>query len=161
MLTTVPCPRYTCVSSLSLIFSIFVPFGTDTGISLDQLNQGTGYIFMMTGISPLILNPLAEVIGKRPIYLGTILVQAGCYAWAANLNGPGQWVGNCIIRGACLGPAFSLCEISVADVASCSLFSLAASSSLETDVLHGIDSFSNTNEPYPCHYSSWVNSQAH
>lgn len=101
-----------------MLFSILVPFGQDTGISLNTLNQATGWAFLASGITPIVVNPLAEVVGKRPIYLASTLIQAGLYAWGAHLNGANQWIGNCVIRGVCLAPAFCLAEISVADVVS-------------------------------------------
>lgn len=102
----------------ALLFSILVPFGEDTGISLNTLNQATGWTFLVAGLMPIVINPLAEIIGKRPIYLGSMLIQAGLYAWAANLKGGAQWTGNSVVRGVALAPAFTLCEVSIADVVS-------------------------------------------
>lgn len=135
-----------------------MPFGTDTGISLDVLNQGTGYTFLLTGIAPLFLNPLAEVVGKRPIYLVTILIQAGLYVWAANLKGGGQWIGNSVIRGACLAPAFSICEISVADVVSWLFFVFSQTANADS-MLSG--SSSPMRERCPCLSMFSLSLQAH
>ena len=66
---------YTVVVGLAsaAIYSVFKPISTDTGLSLNDLNSGTGYMFLMFGWGCLIWQPLALRFGKRPIYLISML----------------------------------------------------------------------------------------
>ncbi|KAF2262505.1 MFS general substrate transporter [Lojkania enalia] len=79
------------------IYSVLEPISEETGLTLDDLNQGTGYMFLFFGWGCLIWQPLALQYGKRPVYLVSILATLA----TQDLLGP---------------PIESLCEISVTDI---------------------------------------------
>ncbi|KAL6365701.1 hypothetical protein LRP88_01702 [Fusarium phalaenopsidis] len=62
------------------------------------------------------LAPLAQKIGKRPVYLLSLLGTLGMMLWAPHAKTNGQWIANKVIQGMFGAPIESLCEISVADV---------------------------------------------
>ncbi|KAM0227853.1 hypothetical protein ACHAP5_012098 [Fusarium lateritium] len=68
-----------CVYCLSVgvasaaIYSILVPISVATGLTVGDLNTGTGYMFLLFGWGCLIWQPLAQKYGKRPVYLLSVL----------------------------------------------------------------------------------------
>jgi MFS family permease len=55
------------------IYSVLVPISAATGLSVGDLNSGTGYMFLTFGWGCLIWQPLAQKFGKRPVYLLSLL----------------------------------------------------------------------------------------
>lgn len=55
------------------IYSVLVPISAATGLTLDDLNSGTGYMFLSLGWGCLIWQPIAQKFGKRPVYLLSLL----------------------------------------------------------------------------------------
>lgn len=98
------------------IYSILEPISDDTGLTLDQLNNGTGYMFLFFGLGCLVWQPLALQYGKRPVYLFSILATCLIQIWAPYTRNNGQWIANKILQGFFGAPIESLCEISVTDV---------------------------------------------
>ncbi|KAJ9121226.1 hypothetical protein QFC24_004901 [Naganishia onofrii] len=62
--------RYTLAAALSAssLFAIFLPLSEATGLTLEQLNSGTGFSYFPIGFGPLLLQPVALAFGKRPVY---------------------------------------------------------------------------------------------
>lgn len=98
------------------IYSVLDPISDDLGLSLDDLNAGTGYMFLAFGWSCLIWQPLATQYGKRPVFLLTVLATSMIQVWAPYTRSNGQWIANKVLQGFFGGPIESLCEIWVADI---------------------------------------------
>lgn len=60
--------------------------------------------------------PLAVVIGKRPVYIISLIGQGAVMVWAAYTVGNGQWIANRILLGFFGAPDFTLVAVSVADL---------------------------------------------
>ncbi|RSL83960.1 hypothetical protein CEP52_016569 [Fusarium oligoseptatum] len=98
------------------IYSILVPISADSGLTMDALVAGTGYMFLTLGWGCLVWQPLAQKFGKRPVYFLSLLGTMGCMIWAPHATTGGQWSANKVLQGFFGAPVESLCEISVADV---------------------------------------------
>ncbi|RSL38752.1 hypothetical protein CEP53_014610 [Fusarium sp. AF-6] len=98
------------------IYSILVPISADSGLTMNALVAGIGYMFLTLGWGCLVWQPLAQKFGKRPVYLLSLLGTMGCMIWAPHATTGGQWSANKILQGFFGAPVESLCEISVADV---------------------------------------------
>lgn len=98
------------------IYSILEPIAEETSLTLNELNNGTGYMFLFFGWGCLFWQPLALQYGKRPVYLFSILATMGIQLWAPYTKSNGQWIANKILQGFFGAPIESLCEISVTDV---------------------------------------------
>ena len=61
------CTRYTLFAGIacSVVYSVLTQIAEETGISVDTLNQGTGYMFLFAGWGLLFWQPLALQYGKR------------------------------------------------------------------------------------------------
>lgn len=98
------------------IYSVLIPISLDTGLTLGDLNAGTGYMFLAFGWGCLFWQPIALQYGKRPVYLISILATAGIMIWAAHTNTNGQWIASKVLQGFVGAPIESLCEVSITDV---------------------------------------------
>lgn len=97
-------------------YSILVDISNDTGLSLTQLNLGTGFLFLLAGWGNLAWQPLALSIGRRPVYLASLL---GCLAmseWVAHVDSFPQWAAARVLYGFMVAPVEVLPEISVPDI---------------------------------------------
>lgn len=98
------------------IFSVLLPISEQTNLSLADLNEGTGYMFLMLGIGCLFWQPIALQFGKRPVYLISILGTMAVQIWAPYTKTNGQWIGHKILQGFLGAPIESLCEVTVSDI---------------------------------------------
>lgn len=98
------------------IYSVLEPISRDTSLTLNDLNQGTGYMFLFFGWGCLVWQPLALQYGKRPLYLLSILATMATQIWAPYTKTNGQWIANKIVQGFVGAPIESLCEISITDI---------------------------------------------
>ena len=100
----------------AVTFAIIVPMSKATELTVNDLNAGTGYIYLLSGWSALLVQPLALQYGKRPVYLISLLAHVVVMVWAPYTRTNGQWIANKIVQGFFAAPVASLCEASVADV---------------------------------------------
>ncbi|KAL3425467.1 hypothetical protein PVAG01_02258 [Phlyctema vagabunda] len=98
------------------IYSVLVPIADDTGLSLADLNAGTGYMFLAFGWGCLFWQPVALQWGKRPVFLFSLLATLGIMLWVPHATTNGQWIGSKILQGFVGAPIESLCEISITDI---------------------------------------------
>ncbi|KXJ86559.1 major facilitator superfamily domain-containing protein [Microdochium bolleyi] len=96
-------------------YSCLVDISRETGITLTQLNLGTGFIFLLAGWGNLVWQPLALSIGRRPVFLLSML---GCFAiteWTAYIDNFPQWAAARVLYGFMVAPVEVLPEISIPD----------------------------------------------
>ncbi|ODV74623.1 MFS general substrate transporter [Cyberlindnera jadinii NRRL Y-1542] len=98
------------------IYSVLTNISAKTGISLGDLNSGTGYMFLFFGLGCMIFQPLALQYGKRPVYLFSVLATALVCIWSPYCKTNAEWIGSKILQGFVGAPIESLCEISVSDI---------------------------------------------
>lgn len=98
------------------IYSVLPNIEENTNITLDQLNNGTGYMFLFLGIGCLIFQPLALQFGKRPVYLFSILATAMICVWPPYTKSNGEWIASKILQGFVGSSMESLPEISMSDL---------------------------------------------
>lgn len=103
-------------TTASAIYSILEPIERDTGLTLNDLNAGTGYMFLLFGWGCLFWQPLALQYGKRPVYLISMLATTVIMIWVPYTTTNGQWIASKLLQGFFGAPVESLCEISVTDI---------------------------------------------
>ncbi|TGO47311.1 hypothetical protein BOTNAR_0532g00040 [Botryotinia narcissicola] len=97
----------------SAIYSILVPVSMNTGLTIDTLNTGTGYMFLFFGWGCAFWQPIALQYGKRPVYLFSLLATLGVVMWVPYTKTNGDWIGQKILQGFLGAPIESLCEVSI------------------------------------------------
>ncbi|RSM01999.1 hypothetical protein CDV31_011082 [Fusarium ambrosium] len=98
------------------LYAALVPMSISTGISIDTLNQGTGYMFLLAGWGLFFWQPFAMQYGKRATYLLSLAGTLACTVAGPYIRTNGQWLGRSILTGFFIAPIEALPEISVTDV---------------------------------------------
>lgn len=55
----------------------------EMGVEIADLAQATSWLTLAIGLSLFLLNPLAKLYGKRPVYIFSILIMFACSVWGA------------------------------------------------------------------------------
>ncbi|KAF7128679.1 hypothetical protein CNMCM5793_003530 [Aspergillus hiratsukae] len=97
-------------------YSVLTPISDETGISISDLNLGTGLMFLFLGWSCLIWQPIALAYGRRGVYITSCILAIGPMIWTAYSHSSHVWYAHRILLGICSAPVESLPEISVPDL---------------------------------------------
>ncbi|OAA65309.1 Major facilitator superfamily domain, general substrate transporter [Niveomyces insectorum RCEF 264] len=94
----------------AIINPAYVPMAKELGISTVTASYQTTVVIAINGIGPFIWVPLANIYGRRPIYLGTSIIGFASILGSAYAKTYGQLVGARVINGffpaaMALGPA--------------------------------------------------------
>ncbi|PWY72456.1 MFS transporter [Aspergillus sclerotioniger CBS 115572] len=117
-LSTVCVSVYTLFAGIacSVVYSVLTQIADETGISVDTLNQGTGYMFLFAGWGLLFWQPLALQYGKRLTLILSLIGMLGTTVWGPYIHTNGQWIARSILSGFFLAPIEALPEVMVTDV---------------------------------------------
>ncbi|WWC61715.1 uncharacterized protein I303_104300 [Kwoniella dejecticola CBS 10117] len=100
----------------AVLYAIYTPLSEEKGLTLDQLNAGTGYLYLFIGIAAIITQPLSLGYGKRPVYIISTFACALLNIWTVYIPSNSQWIGSRLLLGFFLSPAYTLIQVSIADV---------------------------------------------
>lgn len=97
-------------------YSVFEQISADTGVTLAQLNTGTGLMFLFAGWGCLIWQPIALVFGRRGVYVLSSLLGISCMVWTVYTTSASDWYAHRALIGLFIAPVESLPEVSVPDL---------------------------------------------
>ncbi|ETS80696.1 hypothetical protein PFICI_08225 [Pestalotiopsis fici W106-1] len=100
----------------SAVYSIVTPIRAATSLTLTDINNGTGIMFLFYGWGCIFWQAIALQYGKRPVYLFSLVANIIILATAPLCTTSGTYLANRIILGFFGSPVESLCEISIVDI---------------------------------------------
>jgi MFS family permease len=86
----------------------FVEIAMDLNISINALSQATAWLILTIGLSLFVANPLANIYGKRPIYIAAIAIMFATSVWGAVATQYDSFLASRIIPGVGMAPYESL-----------------------------------------------------
>ncbi|CAN6602167.1 protein Hol1p [Trichomonascus vanleenenianus] len=98
------------------VYSVLTPISKDTGLTIDQLNRGTGFLFLLAGWGNLIWQPSAMLFGRRPVFLLSILGCAAMSEWAAHISRYGEWAACRCLFGLMVAPVELLPQVCISEL---------------------------------------------
>ncbi|KAF9869713.1 hypothetical protein CkaCkLH20_12756 [Colletotrichum karsti] len=100
----------------SALYSTLGPLSQATGLSYNDLNYGTGYMFLFLGWGCVFWSAVATQYGKRPIYLITLAGTLGTMVWQPHISTNGEWIAAKMLQGLFGAPMESIAEVTVSDI---------------------------------------------
>ncbi|KAL1981063.1 hypothetical protein VTN96DRAFT_3128 [Rasamsonia emersonii] len=82
----------------------FVQISAELAISVNTLSQATAWLILTLGLCVFIINPLAKLYGKRPIYIVAIACLFASSVWAAASRSYSSFLASRIIGGIGMAP---------------------------------------------------------
>lgn len=98
------------------VYSVVKPIEAATGLTLNDLNTGTGVMFLAYGWACVIWQSLALQYGKRPAYLFSMLASIAIMTSAPWCTNRSTYLANKVLQGFFGAPVEALCEISITDI---------------------------------------------
>ncbi|KAK8220308.1 major facilitator superfamily domain-containing protein [Phyllosticta capitalensis] len=103
--------------STAVQYSVLTNISDHTGLTVAQLNLGTGLMFLFLGWANLIWQPIALVYGRRGVYVISAFLCTFPVLWSAYSTGNKyEWYAHRIILGIFAAPIESLPEVTVPDL---------------------------------------------
>ncbi|KAF2791604.1 MFS general substrate transporter [Melanomma pulvis-pyrius CBS 109.77] len=93
-----------------------IPIAKELNISINTLAQSTAWLILTIGLSVFITNPLAKIIGKRPVYLLSIIFLTIVNIWGAAANTYTSFLGSRIVGGFAMAPYEILVQATIGDM---------------------------------------------
>ncbi|TPX12997.1 uncharacterized protein E0L32_006642 [Thyridium curvatum] len=97
-------------------YSCLTDIADAQGLTVSNLNLGTGLMFLFLGWACLLWQPIAMSYGRRGVYIVSTVLSIIPMVWAPFSQGAGQWYAHRILLGIFAAPVESLPEVSVPDL---------------------------------------------
>ena len=94
----------------------FVVIAATLHITVETLSQATAWLILMIGLSLFILNPLAKIWGKRPVYILAIVIMFVTSVWGAATTQYNSFLASRIIGGIGMAPYEVLVQCTIGDL---------------------------------------------
>ncbi|KAL1990462.1 hypothetical protein VTN49DRAFT_6301 [Thermomyces lanuginosus] len=82
----------------------FVDIAEEMHITVNTLSQATAWLILTLGLCVFLINPIAKVYGKRPIYLIALIDLFACSVWAGATDTYPSFLGSRIISAIGMAP---------------------------------------------------------
>ncbi|KAI6432119.1 hypothetical protein MCOR21_003590 [Pyricularia oryzae] len=94
----------------------FVQVSSDLGITVQMLSEATAWLILSIGLSLFLTNPLAKIIGRRPIYIGAIAIMFATSVWGAVTTTYSSFLTSRIVAGVGMAPYEILVQCTIGDL---------------------------------------------
>jgi MFS family permease len=94
----------------------FIPIAKELNISINTLTQSTAWLILCLGLCVFITNPLAKIVGKRPIYVASILILFAVNVWGAVAKNYSSFLGARVLGGLGMAPYEILVQATIGDL---------------------------------------------
>lgn len=94
----------------------FVPIAAELGISVNVLSQSTAWLILTLGIIVFLMNPLAKIYGKRPIYVFASVVMFVVSIWGGVAESYPSFLGSRILGAFGMAPYEVLVQATISDL---------------------------------------------
>lgn len=101
---------------VTLHYSLIVQIQKQTGITVEDLVQGNGLMFLFLGLGCLFWQPIASAYGRRCVYLISTLLLVPLMVWTSYTTTSGTWFAQRILIGIVVAPIEALPELSITDL---------------------------------------------
>ncbi|KAF2158870.1 hypothetical protein M409DRAFT_30657 [Zasmidium cellare ATCC 36951] len=98
------------------VYSVVKPIEKATGLELNDLNTGTGVMFLAYGWACIPWQAIALQWGKRPAYLVSMAASIAIMGTAPLCTKRSTYLLNKVLQGCFGAPVEALCEISITDI---------------------------------------------
>ncbi|WOO80031.1 putative MFS-type transporterc [Vanrija pseudolonga] len=88
------------------LYPIYGPLSDTTGLSLDNINAGVGYLYFAAAVFALFTLPLQIAIGYRPVFIATCLGVCIFPFALSQVKNNGQYIGLCVLNALFVSPVF-------------------------------------------------------
>ncbi|KAF2464335.1 MFS general substrate transporter [Lindgomyces ingoldianus] len=93
-----------------------IPIAQELNISINTLAQSTAWLILTIGLSVFITNPLAKIVGKRPVYVLAIIFLTIVNIWGAAAKTYSSFLGSRIVGGFAMAPYEILVQATIGDL---------------------------------------------
>ncbi|KUI67138.1 hypothetical protein VM1G_02578 [Cytospora mali] len=94
----------------------FVSVSADLNITIEVLSQATAWLVLTVGLSLFITNPLAKMMGRRPVYILAICIMFATSVWGAVASDYESFLASRIIAGIGMAPYELLVQCTIGDM---------------------------------------------
>ncbi len=94
----------------------FLIIAADLDIKVSTLGQSTAWLILTIGLSLFIMNPLAKVWGRRPVFLISIAVMFACSVWGAFAKDYTSFLASRVVAGFGMAPYEVLVQCTIGDL---------------------------------------------
>ncbi|KAK0712568.1 major facilitator superfamily domain-containing protein [Lasiosphaeria miniovina] len=94
----------------------FVQVAADLNITVEVLAQSTAWVILMIGLALFLTNPLAKIIGRRPVYILAIVIMFVTSVWGAAVSEYNSFLASRVIAGIGMAPYEVLVQCTIGDL---------------------------------------------
>jgi len=94
----------------------FVEVSQNLGITVEILSQATAWLILCLGLVLFLTNPLAKIIGRRPVFVIAICIMFATSIWGAVVSDYDSFLASRIVAGIGMAPYEVLVQCTIGDL---------------------------------------------
>ncbi len=88
----------------------------DINEAINKVSEMTAWLILTIGLGLFITNPLAKIIGRRPVYILAILIMFATSIWSASVSGYNSFLASRVVSGIGMAPYEILVQCTITDM---------------------------------------------